>query len=87
MTMTWLIRGACRLTVDASLTLAMITAANAADPIIGRATVIDGDTIEIRGQRIRLSCMDAFEAARPVWMPVAKRIDAVGMLLLPSMTS
>ncbi|WP_085035198.1 thermonuclease family protein [Ensifer aridi] len=36
-------------------------AAVAADPVIGRATVVDGDTIEIRGERIRLNGVDAPE--------------------------
>lgn len=57
MTTTFLIRIACIVTVNATLMLAT----HAADPIIGQATVIDGDTIEIRGQRIRFSGMDAFE--------------------------
>lgn len=33
-------------------------------PIVGRANVLDGDTIEIAGQRIRLWGIDAFEAAQ-----------------------
>jgi endonuclease YncB( thermonuclease family) len=33
-------------------------------PIIGRASVTDGDTIEIRGERIRLNGIDAPESAQ-----------------------
>jgi len=39
-------------------------AAPAQQPIVGQASVIDGDTIEIRGSRIRLFGIDAPESAQ-----------------------
>ncbi|AUX76304.1 thermonuclease family protein [Sinorhizobium fredii] len=45
-----------------ALAIIPVKAASAADAITGRATVIDGDTIEIRGKRIRLQGVDAPES-------------------------
>ncbi|TCN22162.1 thermonuclease family protein [Sinorhizobium americanum] len=42
--------------------MASATAAPAVDPITGRASIVDGDTIEIRGERIRLHGVDAPES-------------------------
>jgi endonuclease YncB( thermonuclease family) len=33
-------------------------------PVVGRATIIDGDTIDIRGERIRINGIDAPESAQ-----------------------
>ncbi len=42
--------------------LALLPLSGMAEPIVGRASVIDGDTIEVRGERIRLHGMDAPES-------------------------
>lgn len=41
--------------------LLLVSVALQADPLVGRATVIDGDTLEMRGQRIRLWGIEAPE--------------------------
>jgi len=50
------------LRIAALVFAAMVANAIAADPIIGRASVVDGDTIEIQGQRIRFNGVDAPES-------------------------
>jgi endonuclease YncB( thermonuclease family) len=47
-----------------AIALAMLSLnfARATDPIVGRATVVDGDTIDIKGERIRLHGVDAPES-------------------------
>lgn len=54
-----------------SLTAVLIAApATAQSPVIGVASVVDGDTLEIHGQRIRLHAVDAPESKPvfPIWM-------------------
>ncbi|GJD66585.1 thermonuclease family protein [Methylobacterium frigidaeris] len=52
--------------IIAAASLAVVVGGNAlaADPIVGRASVTDGDTLVIRGYRIRLFGIDAPEGAQ-----------------------
>lgn len=53
---------ASRRTIGAVLAALLMTHdAGAAEPIIGQASVIDGDTIEIAGERVQLNSVDAPE--------------------------
>ncbi|MGK9340253.1 thermonuclease family protein [Sinorhizobium meliloti] len=45
-----------------AITLAVALPSPSAGPVIGRATVVDGDTIAISGERIRLHGVDAPES-------------------------
>nr|WP_325052168.1 thermonuclease family protein [Sinorhizobium meliloti] len=44
------------------LLLGTVLPARAAGPVVGRASVVDGDTIEVGGERIRLHGVDAPES-------------------------
>lgn len=47
----------------------LLSSAVMAEPVIGRASVVDGDTLEIAGQRIRLLSIDAPESAQYCQLP------------------
>ena len=44
------------------LSLLLLTTLALAEPIVGRASVIDGDTVDVRGTRIRVHGIDAPES-------------------------
>ena len=68
-----LIRGARTLRAAAVLVAASLVAgASAAQPLIGTASVIDGDTLEIQGVRIRLHGIDAIEGRQTCTLPSGK---------------
>lgn len=50
--------------ISLPLALLLLATPALAEPIIGRASVIDGDTLDVRGTRIRLHGVDAPEAAQ-----------------------
>ena len=44
--------------------LSIVTIAEEVEPLVGRASVIDGDTLDIHGERIRINGVDAPESNR-----------------------
>ncbi len=53
-----------RLSIVLAVALVCFTSAAAADTIRGRASVIDGDTLEIAGKKIRLHGVDPPESSQ-----------------------
>lgn len=56
-----------------ALVLACGSAQAQAPELVGRASVIDGDTIEIHGERIRLFGIDAIESRQSCTLPTGEK--------------
>lgn len=56
-----------------ALVLACGSASAQAPELVGRASVIDGDTLEIHGERIRLFGIDAIEAHQTCTLPTGAK--------------
>jgi endonuclease YncB( thermonuclease family) len=57
------------LSLPVGLLLSSVAVQASADTIAGRASVIDGDTLDIHGQRIRILDIDAPESRQPCTRP------------------
>lgn len=61
-----------------ALALVCLPAIASAEPLIGRASVIDGDTIEVHGTRIRLAGIDAPESRQTCRVKATKETIRCG---------